>query len=55
MLNRTTIAIRQDIRDNLKHIARKDQDYNDILLDLIKSHSASVNVKKETVQEVIQK
>jgi hypothetical protein len=32
---RTTIAVMQDVRDNLKHIGRKDQDYNDILKNLI--------------------
>lgn len=43
MLNRTTIAITQGVRDSLKRIARKDQDYNSILKDLIKLHNASVN------------
>ena len=33
--NRTTILVAPETRDNLKHIARKDQSYNDLLKDLI--------------------
>jgi hypothetical protein len=47
MLNRTTIAITQDVRDSLKHIARKDQDYNDILKELVKLFE-SQNQKEKT-------
>ena len=36
--NRTTIVVRPDIRAGLKHIARKDQSYNELLADLIKLH-----------------
>jgi hypothetical protein len=32
---RTTILIAPETRDGLKHIARKDQSYNDLLQDLI--------------------
>jgi hypothetical protein len=37
--NRTTIVVRPDIRDGLKHIARKDQSYNELLADLIQLHT----------------
>jgi hypothetical protein len=36
--NRTTIIIEPAVRDTLKHIARKDQSYNALLLDLIQLH-----------------
>lgn len=45
--NRTTIIVTPEIRNDLKHIARKDQNYNDLLIDLIKLHSASVKVKNQ--------
>lgn len=37
--NRTSIIVRPDIRDGLKHIARKDQSYNELLADLIKLYA----------------
>ncbi|HZD35442.1 MAG TPA: hypothetical protein VE130_09580 [Nitrososphaeraceae archaeon] len=36
--NGTSINVRPDIRAGLKHIARKDQSYNELLADLIKLH-----------------
>jgi hypothetical protein len=42
--NRTSIIINPDIRDGLKHIARKDQSYNELLAELIKLHTEH-NVK----------
>jgi hypothetical protein len=43
--NRTTIIVEPAIRDSLKHIARKDQSYNELLVHLIKLHNDQV--KKE--------
>jgi hypothetical protein len=40
--NRTTIVIAPEVRDGLKHIARKDQSYNALLIDLIKLHNNHV-------------
>lgn len=34
-LNRTTLSIAPEVRDGLKHIARKDQTYNELFIDLI--------------------
>ena len=44
--NRTTIVVRPDIRDGLKHIARKDQSYNELLADLIQLHQDHVRTIK---------
>lgn len=44
--NRTTIVIRPDIRDGLKHIARKDQSYNELLADLIQLHHDHIKTIK---------
>ena len=44
--NRTTIVIRPEIRDGLKHIARKDQSYNELLAELLKLHADHVKVVK---------
>ena len=44
--NRTTIVVRPDIRDGLKHIARKDQSYNELLADLIQLHQDHVRMIK---------
>ena len=46
--NRTTIIIEPAVRDTLKHIARKDQSYNALLLDLIQLHKDHV---EKAVQE----
>lgn len=48
--NRTTIIVTPEVRDDLKHIARKDQNYSDILKELIVLHSASVNVNDNRSQ-----
>jgi hypothetical protein len=40
--NRTTIVIAPQVRNVLKHIARKDQSYNALLIDLIKLHNDHV-------------
>lgn len=37
--NRTTIVITPDVRDGLKHIARKDQSYNQLFIDLIQLYN----------------
>lgn len=47
--NRTTIIIEPTVRDTLKHIARKDQSYNALLLDLIRLHKDHA---EKTVQEI---
>ena len=47
--NRTTIIIEPEVRDTLKHIARKDQSYNALLLDLIQLHKDHT---EKPVQEV---
>lgn len=41
----TTIKVTPEVRDGLKHIARKDQSYNELFIDLIKLHNASVKVR----------
>jgi hypothetical protein len=38
-LNRTTLSIAPEVRDGLKHIARKDQTYNELFLDLIQLYN----------------
>jgi hypothetical protein len=42
----TTILIAPDVRNGLKHMARKDQSYNDLLADLIKLHTENQKVKE---------
>lgn len=49
--NRTTIIVEPEVRKSLKHIARKDQSYNEFIIELIKLHN-SQNQKEEKVQEV---
>jgi hypothetical protein len=36
--NRTTIVIAPEVREGLKHIARKDQTYNELIIDLLRLH-----------------
>jgi hypothetical protein len=51
--NRTTIIIEPAVRDTLKHIARKDQSYNALLLDLIQLHKDHADASAEkSVKEV---
>lgn len=50
--NRTTIVIAPEIRDGLKHIARKDQTYNQLLSDLIKEHETHIKFEIEKAQPV---
>lgn len=37
-VKRTSITVTDDVRKCLKHIARKDQSYNELLAELIKLH-----------------
>lgn len=47
-LNRTTLSIAPEVRDGLKHIARKDQTYNELFIDLIQLYNEHAkNVVKE--------
>jgi hypothetical protein len=51
MYDRTTIDITPSIRDEVRHIARKDQTYDDLFTDLIKLYNASVNAKNQKEDE----
>jgi predicted CopG family antitoxin len=45
--DRTTIVLTQDVRKELKHIARKDQSYNDLIIDLIRLHGDQLKLLGE--------
>jgi hypothetical protein len=49
----TTIVIRKSTRKTLKHLARKDQNYDDLLIQLLENKSVSGSQLPPTAEQTI--